>query len=809
MKYDQVYYTSSTIGIRGGAGFQINAHSGNLEPDITRELEAYSLYTPPTECPRTPETPEELALFPISYRYRLFGGRLAGLSRSIYLGRDYNSVRYGNFFTHTIFAPGKLDHTQLLDPLQMAKMGIWTKEASETTEIPSLELKTDADIESQDTFLTAWQHPHFIDLISFALAGLTDKKTTVIVDNKHLPDLWISALLNVLPAKIRTKLSFSTYEFNPQNLDYNICGTRHDTGFDFSEASFKFNFYILDFEQDRFSDSLEHGHFARNVARLASNDPQTGLASLLAIVDDILTEPDLSQLDSIAELWYIVHEDITNTSIVKALMLMKDFNYVPTDEMLTKLQKGLASLSPMGAAELQNLWLYLHDSFILSSKDKQDRLNWAYGLLITMIKAYPYSETDKISILTKIIQESGGLLQLDSYDLLVDELQQKLMQTELKLMPLLQLTKELFLMDHPQLQTHLKRSLMEQLGSFMEDSGLGFITTSLAEQIGFVEDALLESLEQKTHNAHLINFWGKLLIRKETNSLLMELIGKNSKNELKDILEVYELFGISNWEEAAQSWWDSKRDSDLEAHLHATFWNTAHILHPNWAPLHILEIDLQLIEYPSFHNAFWRMISSYNISHSYDQYTRKLLNNLESWINIQKGNRTLTKETQNIGYFISAFKQICFEPHSEIQEPTRQVLTRIPPAYEEYKHNLVVQLIEKLMSRQLRVSDWERLLFILHKAAPMALSTCIDRKIRFSPNFWAALLSFVSTHNHLIPEDLKESIKERINDQAESELQNISKILANKPDLVEYLKNIRKKSIFSTILDLIKSILKR
>jgi len=136
MKCDQLYYTSSTTGTRGGAGFQINAHSGTLEQDIQREVEAYSLYTPPSNCPRTPETPEDFASFPVSYRYRRFACRRAGLSRSLYLGKDYNSVRYGNFFTHILLAPENEDFQQLQDPLLMAKLDLWASVASPTVQLP-------------------------------------------------------------------------------------------------------------------------------------------------------------------------------------------------------------------------------------------------------------------------------------------------------------------------------------------------------------------------------------------------------------------------------------------------------------------------------------------------------------------------------------------------------------------------------------------------------------------------------------------------------------------------------------------------
>jgi len=805
MKCDQLYYTSSTTGTRGGAGFQINAHSGTLEQDIQREVEAYSLYTPPSNCPRTPETPEDFASFPVSYRYRRFAGRRAGLSRSLYLGKDYNSVRYGNFFTHILLAPENEDFQQLQDPLLMAKLDLWASVASPTVQLPDCDLPLPDPQLGSDELRSLYAHPRFGDLVSFCLAGLADRKCTVIVDSQANTARWISAVLRVLPSGIRRQISFSTYEYSPQNLDYNLCGTTLDSSFDFSEAAFRFNFYIMDFSSDRYSPSLEQGRFAKLITRLGSSGGPQSLSSFLAFLESVKRDPDPAQLNSLAELWSILNDKDSGASMLRAMQLMKEFHYKPPEEMVLGMQNWALSHPQMDSAELKSFWDYIFDGFIASEGHSPRILSWSYTLLVVMLKHFPIADQTGILRLLTLIQRHGGLLQLESYDRLVSELKAQLQTSGPDRFFLLKVCRELRLSEHPDLQPHLQAALMERIqGRPLDEEGFELLSSSLQEAVPYVENVILELFSAATPQRGQIPLLMKLISNPELKSALKEMLQGRNKAEVWESIELYELFSQPQWEEPAGRWWMVNRLAPNKMHLHDRFWSVAQAIHPSWAPLDFLVKDPALIRHTSFIKAFWDTISAYNPLSSYEKKTADLLESLAAFYSAQAKATGLSRESLDLGGFISAYREIFYHAEASSLAAVKSVLAFIPAEYASYKTALGIQLIKKLNTPSRKGSDWESLLAVIYPAAPKAISTLLEREStllkEFPAVFWVGIIRLAVSQGMSFPEELHRLIKQSVKNLPESKLQDIMDRLKDRPQLADYIQGRRPESVIQKFL---------
>lgn len=809
MKCDQVYYTSSTTGTRGGAGFQINAHSGTLESDIQREVEAYSLYTPPANCPRTPETQDDFACFPVSYRYRRFAGRRAGISRSLYLGKDYNAVRYGNFFTHIILAGENEFFDQLQDPVLMADLDLWASTASTVVHLPDLNLTLPATSRG-DTDLRPFQtHPRFCDLLSYCMAGLSDRKSTVIVDSQPNIAMWISAVLKALPPGVRKRISFSTYEYTPQNLDYNLCGTTSDSGFDFSEASFRFNYYVMDFSSDRFSPSLEHSYYAKIVTRIINLDNHQILNSFLAFIQDVSSDPEPAQLDSLAELWSILNEKDNNASILRALHLMKEFRFTPPRELVQNIQAWALTYPSLESSELNDFWNYIYAGFIASETNSQRILSWSYTLLVIMLKHYPNSDQTNILKSLELIQGNGGLLHLESYEPLVTELKARLQNRETDRFFLLKICRELRLSDHPELLTLLQNALSDRILSRPLDvDSLELVSSSLMEGVPYVESTLVELMDSDSPKRGAVPLILKLIPDPEQKNALKNMLLGRGRPELWESIELYELFSQAKWEESAARWWLLNRVAPNKLHLHTKFWAVAQAIHPSWAPLDYLVKDPALIRYPSFIKAFWDTISTYNPLNQYEKRTTDLLDSLSGFISSSDKSLGLSKDCLDLGEFIKAYHDIFYSNDTSTLGTVKSILNLIPIEYAQYKPILSIQLIKRLNTPSRKGSDWESLLEAVWISNPKSIAFLLEKEEsilqEFPAVFWVGMIRLAVSHGSNLSGELHRLIKHSIKNLPEKKMYEINDKLRDKPLLAEYIRSNRHKNILMRILSLFK-----
>jgi hypothetical protein len=226
MGLQQVYYTSCRVGLRGGAGFQINAASAGLDEATLRQIERYSLYQPPLHMAYARDRP--LSAFPQSLSYYSLNEQVAVLARSVYLGATEADARGGNFFTHSLVAlegPKAFSHV----PIQHWGAAYWASEAIGTTELAPLTLppmREPFSLGSAQQFLQA-AHGRLAligPLVAALLDCLRQQRQLAIVAPADQCANWIAALTLALPTPLVLACTFTTYAREANALPCYIVG---------------------------------------------------------------------------------------------------------------------------------------------------------------------------------------------------------------------------------------------------------------------------------------------------------------------------------------------------------------------------------------------------------------------------------------------------------------------------------------------------------------------------------------------------------------------------------------------------------
>ena len=99
MRFAQLYYTSCETGLSGFAGFQFNAVTPGLTPELLRTVESLTAYKPPRWVSPRP-TAAEVASCPVNLVYITEPAPI--LARVVFIGLDF-SQRSGNYFEDTLY----------------------------------------------------------------------------------------------------------------------------------------------------------------------------------------------------------------------------------------------------------------------------------------------------------------------------------------------------------------------------------------------------------------------------------------------------------------------------------------------------------------------------------------------------------------------------------------------------------------------------------------------------------------------------------------------------------------------------------
>jgi len=266
MKAGQILYTSCKRGIKGdNSGFQTYSHSPNIgdwEADNQMGIlfAQFNGQAMPLNLPILPTESEVRSLFPKRYSYRRIEGKdaLCGIALCTYIGRDYpeNSQRSGNFLGHGIvFRESECDINPGLligSPRFIESIDPHTvRQDVRPAYLPAIELSVPEakKMEEIQDFLSFDDRAGvFRQMLACLLHAADDQagraRRLIIHDAPESIEMWISALLASLPAKLALGLSYSTYEYNPESSVARIVGAAADTEYDLSKRANGQDFYF-------------------------------------------------------------------------------------------------------------------------------------------------------------------------------------------------------------------------------------------------------------------------------------------------------------------------------------------------------------------------------------------------------------------------------------------------------------------------------------------------------------------------------------------------------------------------------------
>ena len=262
MGFAQLYYTSCETGLSGFAGFQFNAVTPGLPPQIMREVESLTSYQPPRRVGSKP-TAADIAACPVSLVYS--AEPTAILARVVFVGTDF-SQRSGNYFAHALVSEGGPDQFSEVLPIELWDSPLWAAEPVDVTELPALpriprpQANGPLGRVAIDRFLreqgNADQAPILLTAADEAVLG--QGRSIVIVDpDTSATARWIAAVSFMLSPAASRRLSFSTYHHRPGYIDVHMIGTVPDSDFEANELAFR-SYVVLDATTGRISDVTPH-----------------------------------------------------------------------------------------------------------------------------------------------------------------------------------------------------------------------------------------------------------------------------------------------------------------------------------------------------------------------------------------------------------------------------------------------------------------------------------------------------------------------------------------------------------------------
>ena len=258
MGFAQLYYTSCETGLSGFAGFQFNAVTPGLAPEMLRTVESLTSYQAPRGLSARP-TAAEIAACPVNLVYTCEPGTI--VANVIFTGTDF-SQRSGNYFAHALVSQDGVSAFGEILPIELWKSPDWASKPVADTELPVLAslprpsrggelsreeigrfLDRDVQAEQLAALLTAAEN-----------AVLRSGRPIIIVDpDTAVVARWIAAVCFLLRPAVARRLSFATYHHNPGYVDVHVIGTLPDSDFDLNETAFR-SYVVFDVRTARTSD---------------------------------------------------------------------------------------------------------------------------------------------------------------------------------------------------------------------------------------------------------------------------------------------------------------------------------------------------------------------------------------------------------------------------------------------------------------------------------------------------------------------------------------------------------------------------
>lgn len=293
VSHPQAFHTSCRQGLEGRSGFQFNAASAGIEPELLAKLASTHVgYQAPRDLPREP-TSEELRAFPVTLKSRTVEG-MQVVSQTVYVGREFrgrdgepDSGRFGNYFSHIVLADrGAAEPFDGLLPIELWKAPHWRSTESETSQLPELGALQPGrcDLEwalEQLEPRRAWLGA----VLDGALAALEDGPRVVLVEpDAERAAAWVAWVSYALPAELAGWLTFTTFAGQPRHAqDVQLCVTTPGCDLAFAEHELGREVVLLDVTSA--DPPAPRLLYARIAVALASEGPE-GIAVAAACPGD-------------------------------------------------------------------------------------------------------------------------------------------------------------------------------------------------------------------------------------------------------------------------------------------------------------------------------------------------------------------------------------------------------------------------------------------------------------------------------------------------------------------------------------------
>jgi GTPase-associated protein 1, N-terminal domain type 2/GTPase-associated protein 1, C-terminal domain/GTPase-associated protein 1, middle domain len=254
----QLYYTSCETGLSGFAGFQFNAVTPGVPPDVLRTVESLTSYKPPRWLGARP-TRKEIAKCPVNLVY--ISKPTTILANVVFVGTDF-SQRSGNYFAHALFSRTGVDAFEKILPIELWGSRIWESKPHSSTDLPLIsqlpEPPSDGPVSRTDMarFLDRGsRRKHLAALVTAAENAVLRGGRSIVIVHRDTVEAarWIAAICFLLPPRLARKLSFATYHHDPGYIDVHVIATLPDSDFEVSEWAFR-SYVVLDEGAGRISD---------------------------------------------------------------------------------------------------------------------------------------------------------------------------------------------------------------------------------------------------------------------------------------------------------------------------------------------------------------------------------------------------------------------------------------------------------------------------------------------------------------------------------------------------------------------------
>jgi hypothetical protein len=374
MFFEQAYYTSCKTGLRGSQGFQMNAASKGLDSNTLDYLERCGGYSPPLSSPTKPSK-EELEKFPLSLSFLKTNDGAGILCCSKYIGLDY-SLRYGNYFTHFLYSKDISAFIKHLSPITAWGAAFWKETSIDKTELPLLELPDkgeNPDLAGIKTFLDSDNRfDKFKAFTSCVQTALQTKKRLILVDKSESVAKWITSIAAALPDTLLEQLTFTTYNKNPYNTDALICGTTKDSDFRFSTAEVEHQYFVFDFENNRFSNPPPDNKFTCKLFEWYKNDMFSDVAQFKNFTDWLNMAWKIDDMDHLVDLYCLItNEEISETELLESVQYIIERKLYNVSEILIPVLSKLSE-SNINNRECNSLVKSLFQITYSSSETQND-----------------------------------------------------------------------------------------------------------------------------------------------------------------------------------------------------------------------------------------------------------------------------------------------------------------------------------------------------------------------------------------------------------------------------------------------------